>query len=212
MPSYDSTGKRLSGSKQKKKAAEAAAARAKLQALAPELVAVLPGGKAKAPPPAPGGPCPLKVEPPPYDQGVGAGMVWLARVQAAAAVLAARGGEPARVRAVNICSKAAGSMRVAAVDSEHAVRLAGHFAQVSIPVTEEAPPEDPAGLSLWGFWRLCALAHDAATTLAEIDDAQVSHRARALALLSAVQPQDSIDRWVKAAEKAADVAPLRAVA
>ena len=59
---------------------------------------------------------------------------------------------------------------------------------------------------------LCALANDSATTLKEIDDAQVSHRARALALLSAVQPQDSIDRWVKAAEKAADVAPLRAVA
>lgn len=210
MPSYDSTGKRISGSAQRAKAKASAEARARLAALAPELAAALPGRKAKAPPAAPGGPHPLHVEQPPYDQGVGAGIVWLARVQAAAAVLAAREGEPARVRAINICTKAAGSMRVAALDSEQAVRLAGHFAGTIITVIEEEPPSDPAGLSLWAFWRLVALAYDAATTLLEIDDAKVGHRARALALLSNVQPQDAIDRWVRAAEKAADVVPLRA--
>ena len=199
VPSYDSTGKRLSGGAQRRRAQERAAQRG-------GVAAELPDTDADEPNPIPFGP-------PPTD-GVEAGIEWIACLQAQVAVLASARRDPKRVRALGVCVKAVSTARSAAADSERAVRLAEAYLALQIDATAEAPPIEPAGLVLWAFWRLLHLAYSTATQEGEVDEAHVAHHARALALLAAVQPQCSIDRLAAAAEAAAEAATvptLRAV-
>lgn len=211
MPSYDSTGKRLSGGAQRRRAAERGGAAATPTPAQPPRAAKADAAKADAgdtdEPPHP-----IPFGAPPTAEGVEAGVEWTACLQAQVAVHASYRYDPARVRALNVCAKSVSSARSAAADSERAVRLAVAYLAQTIDVTGEAPPTEPAGLVLWAFWRLLALAHTTATQEGAVDEAQVAHQARALALLAAVQPQRSIDRLAEAAEAAAELAtvPLRA--
>lgn len=208
MPSYDSTGKRLSGGAQRRRAAERGGGAATPAPAQPPRAAKADAGDTDEPP------HPIPFGAPPTAEGVEAGVEWTACLQAQVAVHASYRYDPARVRALNVCAKSVSSARSAAADSERAVRLAVAYLAQTIDVTGEAPPTEPAGLVLWAFWRLCALAHTTATQEGAVDEAQVAHQARALALLAAVQPQRSIDRLAEAAEAAAlaaTVPPLRAV-
>ena len=211
MPSKDSTGKRLGGTAQKKRAAANRQKRAQLAALAPALAAELPEFRGKAPPEPDGQPHALKCDPPPSADGVAAGVTWAATLQAKAAGLAAAKMDPARVRAIGTVINSISKVKAAAADSERAVRLALAYLRQVIVTHDEAPPAEPAGLVLWSFWRLAFLAHAVATQEGTVDDAQVGHQARALAQVASVQPQDAIDRLLKAAEAAA-TSSLRAVA
>lgn len=141
-----------------------------------------------------------------------AGVTWAARLQAQAAQLAQQGADAPRVRAVNACTKAISAAKAAAADSERAVRLAAAYLGRDIDATGEALPEEPAGIVLWAFWRLCALCSAVATQPGAVDDAQAAHTAKALALCAAVQPQAAIDALTAQAETAAELAtvPLRA--
>lgn len=137
-------------------------------------------------------------------------MTWAAVLQVKAAGLAAARADPARVRAIGVVVNSISKVRGAAADSERAVRLALAYLRQAIVVHDEAPPVEPAGLVLWSFWRLCALAYAVAIQDGAVDDAQAGHYARALAQVAAVQPQDDIDRILKAAEATAST-PLRSV-
>ena len=190
MPSYDSTGKRLSGAAQRRQSAENKGASRRQ------------GDDDDAPEPQP-----LKVDRPPAPSAANVehAIVWLAGVQAAAAVLAMGGGEPPRVRAINTLSKSAGGLRVAAQDSERAVQLLQHYAGVLIKYEDHTPPQEAAAISLWAFWRLVDLTYLTATQADAVDDALVGHQAKALALVSAVQPQAAIDRCLAEAVAAREL-------
>lgn len=220
MPSVDSTGKRIGGAEQARRAAENNAKRAKLAAAAPELAAALPEFRTAAAAAVGGAgkkdkddPEPIGIEPPPYST-VGEGVTWAARLQVLAAQHAAAGKDPARVRAVGAVVKAIGAVKTTAADSERAVTVAAAYLGLSLDCTGDEPPIEPAGYVLWAFHRLCNLAHSTATTPDEVSDAEVAHRAKALVLVSVVQPQREIDDLAARGAEAAAAAqvPVRAVA
>jgi len=209
VPSYDSTGKRLSGGAQRRRAQEHAAQRggaAAKPAAAPAPAQPPRAAKARA---ADAGdtdadaPHPIPFGAPPVGEGVEAGVEWTACLQAQVAVLAAYRRDPPRVRALGVVTKAVSTARSAAQDSERAVRLSQAYLAQTIDTTGEAPPTEPAGIVLWAFARLLQLAHLTATQEGSVDEAQVAHQARALALCAQVQPQHNINQLTKAAEAAA---------
>jgi len=192
MPSVDSTGKRLSGGATRAQAQRHHATRAKLAAAAPELAAELPemrgiasGESAPAQP--------LAVPPPPVGHGLDELIAWAARVQARAARMAEQGQDPERVRAIGVVVKALAKIKHAAADSERACAALRRFRGVTIDYDGELPPADDIGLCAWAAWRLGALLHSVCTSM-DLDEGEVGHRARTLALLEQVQPQAAIDR------------------
>jgi len=208
VPSYDSTGKRLSGGAQRRKSAESNAKRGKLAQLAPALVAGLPGFDRVGGDSDPPFPHPVTIDPPPIGGSVDSGVAWVASVQVAMAGLARRGDDPERVRAVNAITKAVSSLKGPAADSERAIIIAGAYLDIHIDASAETPPQEPAGYSLWAFWQLLGLAHATATQIAEVDEAAVAHAARAYSLIATVQPQGAIDRLTRDAEAAAAAATV----
>lgn len=169
MPSRDSTGKRFSGGRQRSCAAEARAGR---------------------------GPRPdarLKLQPPPRGEGLDALIAWTARAQVDAAGLAAADLAPQRVRGIQHCTRAIGSMKVAAGDSELAVQVLAKFHKRRVVFDRPKPPKEDAALPLWVVWMLADLLFLAATSADPIDDTIVGHRAAALKAMKEVVPQAAID-------------------
>ena len=202
MPSVDSTGKRISGAEQRARAEKHKAARAKVAAAVPDLTAALPefrglGADTDA------DPQPIHINPPPLDGTVADGICWAAQLQVKAARHAAAGLDPARVRAVISAVKAIGAVKVAAADSERAVTTALAYLGLAHDYAADEPPPEPAGYVLWAFWRLLVMAYEVATQGEEVDEGQVAHRARSLAMVAQVQPQRAIDDLAARAEAAA---------
>ena len=203
MPSYDSTGKRVSGGAVKARAAKNNATRAKLAAAAPELAATLPEFRGVMDGDSEGPPQPLTVPPPPpTSAGAAAGVEWASVVMAQAALLAASRGDPPRVRALQAGAKSLGALLQAAADSEETLTASRAYGGAPVEFGEDTPPADPAGLCAWAFWRLVALLHATATQPDAVDEGQVKHTAKSYEALRLVRPQAALDRHAAQAERA----------
>lgn len=187
MPTKDITGKRLSGSGQRRQASERQRAR-DAAAAAGLVVDTGPGWRPAAAPATQPMECPA----PPWGRGVDALVAWAARRQAQAALLAAQGRDPARVRAVGVVVRSIARLKHAAGDSERACLALLRYRGEEVHYQGEDPPENDVGLCAWAIWRLAVLLQETCQG-AELEEAEVSHRARALALLEQVQPQAAID-------------------
>jgi hypothetical protein len=181
MPSRDSTGQPLSGAACRR---QAAARRGGTRAA---------GG---APPPAPL----QEVLPPPAGE-IDEGVLWAARIQAAAACRARAGEDPVRVRALGGVVQQLGKLRSLALDSEGAVRALRAYRGEAVDVRQEDPPEAPLGLAAWAWWQLAALLYEVARHPGEVDEGVVRHRARALVVLGAVFPHRELQRLTAELER-----------
>ena len=197
MPSLDSTGKRLSGGRQRQKAAANNKTRAKLAQLAPDLAAALPEFAAVAGDAAQDDePHPIPCEEPPAPPDVDALMRWANDVQACAAVMASAGEDPARVRAAGVVVKALCRAKVAAKDSARLALALRKYRGAVVELDGVSPPLEHHARAAWAAWRLAHLLHRVATSPESPDEAAVSHTARAYGLLCEAQDQAAIDTLV----------------
>ena len=178
MPSRDDQGRPLSG---------AALRRRRMERGAPAVAA------APARPAAPGLRCP------PPTGSVAEAVAWAAGVQARAAVAAAAGREPERVRAITSVVKDLGKLKGQANDSELVVKALLHYKGTVIDVHGDDPPAEPEAIAVWAWWRLVALL-DEVVGAELVDECEINHRAKTLTAIGAVFPS----KLMKAASDALD--------
>lgn len=185
MPSRDPlTGKRLSGSAQRARAAARAAPPPRKPP--PRRLAPLAVGYDG-----------LEYPPPGYH----ASLAWAQGLAARGAALARANQDPVRVRLVGQVLAQLARLKGPAQDSETACAAAREYLGLVVDVQGDAPPAEPVARSIWAWIALCRLAYTAATD-EDADESQVLHAARQLAQVGLLHPQRAFDDLATRVQKA----------